>query len=145
MSIYSRDNINYGSMLQNAVANRISAAEKRANAIKAQGEIWSGLVKDLGSMGARTYDAYQAEKESPEYRLKQLEEELRQAEIEQKYNEQVAQRRAVNDYIAEQRARASLPTQGEIYSRDMDGYNPQPDMTGYSDYLRTMNRDRRLY
>ena len=99
MGVYQRDNIQYNNMIDAAIRNRLEGAKVRSDAQRKQGEIWGGAVKNLGNMAARYMDYANANKESPEARLEALEKELRQAEIEKKYNEQVAQRRAVQDYI----------------------------------------------
>lgn len=111
--IYQRDNIGYGSLLANAIANRINWINRKGDTIRKYGDIASNAVKELGSMGGRLVDAYQADKESPEARLEKLQEELREAEAIQKYNEQVEQRRAVIDYINEYNQRSAAQKAAE--------------------------------
>ena len=47
MSVYSRDNINYAGMLQNAITNRVAKAQREAQYIKDKGELWGNTVKDV--------------------------------------------------------------------------------------------------
>ena len=48
MSIYTRDNINYSQMLQNAIANRARAAEREAQYIQNQGKLWGDTAMNVG-------------------------------------------------------------------------------------------------
>ena len=80
--IYERDNINYPSILAAMVQARARSAEREGDTVRKNGEIWSGAVDKLGGIGARTMDYLQAMNESPEARLKKLEEEKRIAEEE---------------------------------------------------------------
>lgn len=127
MGIYERDNIPYQNIIDSMIKNRQAGAKIKSDNWRKQGEIWSNVVKELGSMAGRTMDAYQAQGESPEARLAALEEERKQAEIEQKYNEQVAQRKAVEAYIDSYNQTNAAKTA----ARNMQGYRPLPNMDGY--------------
>jgi hypothetical protein len=146
MGVYQRDNIQYNNMIDAAIRNRLEGAKVRSDAQRKQGEIWGGTVKNLGGMAARYMDYANANRESPEARLKALEEELRQAEIEKKYNEQVAQRRALDRAIAgypeykKELAEAEAKARNEYINnaaKTMAGY--RSNMTGYGDYMNRMS------
>lgn len=53
MSVYSRDNINYAGMLQNAIANRVANAQREAQYIKDKGELWGNTVSNVANMFGR--------------------------------------------------------------------------------------------
>lgn len=126
MSIYSRDNINYQSLLDSMIRNRSEQARRDADTIRQQGQIWSGFVKDTGKMIGKGLDYYSAYSEDPSTKLAELQKELEEAEhlkeVEDKYNQQVAQRLAFDDY--------ALRPKG-VYS-DFDG-------DAYSEYLKAVN------
>lgn len=63
MSIYSRDNINYQSLLDSMIRNRSEQARRDADTIRQQGQIWSGFVKDTGKMIGKGLDYYSANQE----------------------------------------------------------------------------------
>ena len=116
--IYTRDNINYSTMLQNAIANRAKAAEREAAYTQAQGKLWGDTVTNVGKYAGRGYMAYQDSLDEDEAELNKLLELKRQQEIEAKYNEQVAQRQAVNSYLMDPYERKQ-PTVTEPW----DGYS----------------------
>ena len=126
MSIYSRDNINYQSLLDSMIRNRSEQARRDADTMRQQGQIWSGFVKDTGKMIGKGLDYYSAYSEDPSTKLAELQKELEEAEhikeVEDKYNQQVAQRLAFDDY--------ALRPKG-VYS-DFDG-------DAYSEYLKAVN------
>lgn len=126
MSIYSRDNINYQSLLDSMIRNRSEQARRDADTIRQKGQIWSGFVKDTGKMIGKGLDYYSAYSEDPSTKLAELQKELEEAEhikeVEDKYNQQVAQRLAFDDY--------ALRPKG-VYS-DFDG-------DAYSEYLKAVN------
>lgn len=99
--VYTRDNINYSSMLQNAIANRNAAAQREAAYEQAKGKLWSDTVNNITKYAGRgimaSADQYSTDEDEAE--LEQLLELKRQQDIETKYKEQVAQRQAVNDYL----------------------------------------------
>lgn len=80
MGIYNRDNINYSTMIDNMIKNRMDRAQKRSDNIKKQGEIWGGFVKDLGGIAGRAYTASQYESEE-EKLAKELEDLQKQKEM----------------------------------------------------------------
>lgn len=75
MSIYNRDNINYSSMIDNAIRNRLHTAERDAARIEDRAKIKSQAVKDMASTFARGMDylQYASEQNAIENKLKDLE------------------------------------------------------------------------
>ena len=75
MSIYSRDNTDYESMIDNMIKNRMETDRIRSDNIRKQGEIWSNFSKDTGNMIARGMDylQYYNEQKELENKLKDLE------------------------------------------------------------------------
>lgn len=132
MSIYSRDNINYQSLLDSMIRNRSEQARRDADTMRQQGQIWSGFVKDTGKMIGKGLDYYSAYSEDPSTKLAELQKELEEAEhlkeVEDKYNQQVAQRLAFDDY--------ALRPKGVYQNSDFDG-------DAYSQYLKAVNNYRR--
>lgn len=49
MGIYTRDQIQYANMIQNAMQNRARAIEREGDNTRNVGAIWGGAVKDIGS------------------------------------------------------------------------------------------------
>ena len=122
MGIYNTNTYNPMGAIQ-AALNNVNERNRIKNEYwKNKGQIWSNLANNLASIGGRTLDAYQAEQESPEARLAALEEELTEAQriqgIQDKYNSQVSQRQAVNQYLMDPYNRIQ-PTVTEPW----DGYN----------------------
>lgn len=76
MSIYSRDNIDYATMIDNMIKNRQETDRIRSDNIRKQGEIWSKFSKDTGNLFARGMDyvQYYNEQKELENKLKDLEE-----------------------------------------------------------------------
>lgn len=124
--IYTRDNINYSQMLQNAIANRAKAAERQAAYKQAQGKLWGDTATNVGKYFGRgifaTADSMSDEDEAELALLKEIKAEQEQKayeeEIKKAYDAQVAQRQAVNDYLMDPYARKQ-PTVTEPW----DGYS----------------------
>lgn len=133
--IYTRDNINYSTMLQNAIANRARAAERQAQYIQNQGKLWGDTVTNVGNtIGKGAFYSYDPQS------LAEKKAELAKLEEEQaKYNEQVEQRKKFDEIFnnpeklaKDQAARESyIEKQYNDYSDykpngtyDMDGYRP---------------------
>jgi len=74
MGIYQRDNINYQSMIDNMIKNRMHTAERDADRIVKTADIKAQTAKDIASTFARGMDAYQAYSEANELedKLKEL-------------------------------------------------------------------------
>lgn len=61
MGIYTRDNINYGGMLGNAMANRLNIINREGDAIRQNGQIWGNMASNIGNtinQAANTYAQY---------------------------------------------------------------------------------------
>lgn len=137
MGIYSN---NMGNAL-GAIQAGINAANARAKAqgdyYRSLGQIWGKVPGEIASYVGRGYDAYQAQQESPEARLEALEAERNEAI----YNQQVAQRQRVGEYLMSGRTNpAYYDGRGFSVAQDatnsMDGYKPTLDMEDYAQYLR---------
>lgn len=74
MGIYNRDNINYASMIDNAIRNRLHTAERDADRIEQRATINSQMAKDLASTFARgmDYAQYESEQKALKKKLKDL-------------------------------------------------------------------------
>ncbi len=75
MGIYNRDNINYSSMIDNAIKNRLHTAEREADRIEERAKIKADAAKDMASTFARGMDyiQYESDKKELEKKLKDLE------------------------------------------------------------------------
>ena len=137
MGIYNTNAYNPMGAIQAALNNVTERNRIKNEYWKNKGQIWSNLANNLASIGGRTLDAYQAEQESPEARLAALEQERNEAI----YNQQVEQRKDVNDYLMSGRV---VPAYNDNYgfsvaqdaTNSMDGYVPSVDMNDYAQYLR---------
>lgn len=128
MGVYSSNTYNPLGSIQ-AALNNVNERNRIKNEYwKRKGEIWSNFANQMGKIGGRVVDGLTAGSEtngSLEARLAALEAELKEAEeaeriqaIQDKYNEQVAQRQAVNQYLTDPYNRIQ-PTVTEPW----DGYN----------------------
>jgi hypothetical protein len=123
--IYTRDNINYSSMLQNAIANRAKAAEREAAYIQNQGKLWGDTATNVGKYFGRGYMAYQDSLDEDEAELAQL-------KAQKAYEEQVEQRKKFDEYFNNPDNRAErLDYIQEQYDNYADykpngTYNPMP-------------------
>lgn len=75
MGIYQRDNINYDSMIDNMINNRMHTAERDADRIVKMADIKAQTAKDIASTFARgmDYAQYASEASELENKLKDLE------------------------------------------------------------------------
>lgn len=137
MPIYNRDNINYGSLIQNAIANRNSAAQRDASYITNFGNIVGGAVKDMGGVIGRGLAIVDNEDEAELARLKKLKEELEQAEIAKKSFEE-----EYRDYNPN--PVNPTPTNYTPFEASLDGYNvganTVPDYSEPNQYLSAINQ-----
>lgn len=119
MSIYSRDNTNYATMIDNMIKNRQEADRIRSDNIRKQGEIWSKFSKDTGNMIARGMDylQYYNEQKELENKLKDLEE--RRDHIR-------------NSYTQSQDYQPYSTTPEYKASEQMKDYNPDYDVNLYN-------------
>lgn len=74
MGIYNRDQINYASMIDNAIRNRLHTSERDADRIEERAKINSQAAKDIASTFARGMDylQYESEQKALEKKLKDL-------------------------------------------------------------------------
>lgn len=115
MSIYSRDNIAYQSMIDNMINNRLKTMERQSNRIQKEADIASDTAKGLASTFARGMDYAQAANE--------------QAELENKLKELEARRdyiRSQYDYNADYKPYTS--TDAYKAGEQMKGYKPDYDV-----------------
>lgn len=106
--IYTRDNINYSQMLQNAITNRAKSAEIQAAYKQAQGKLWGDTATNIGKYLGRgifaTADSMSDEDEAELARLKEIKAEQEQKsyeeEIKKAYEEQLEQRNKFDNIFA---------------------------------------------
>ena len=138
--IYTRDNINYSSMLQNAIANRAKAAERQAAYKQAQGKLWGDTATNVGKYFGRgifaTADSMGDEDEAELARLKEIKAEQEQKayeeEIKKAYEAQVEQRNKFDNIFANPNDGVynpkyntpQGPSLSEEGTRSMQGYIP---------------------
>ena len=94
MSIYTRDNIPYYTMLQNAIVNSNSAAQREAAYEQAKGKLWGDTATNIGKYAGRGLFAALDEYDEDEAELERLKVQKEQEAAIAKYREQVEQRRA---------------------------------------------------
>ena len=137
MGVYTSNTYNPMSSIQ-AALNNVNERNRIKNEYwKRKGEIWSNFAQDMGKLGTRMVEGFVANSESndlnsAEARLAALEAELKDAEeaeriqaIQDKYNEQVAQRQAMDDYL-----KNSPEALANRYAEAMRGY--RPNFAGYN-------------
>ncbi|WP_405350473.1 hypothetical protein [Ruminobacter amylophilus] len=104
--------------------------------------MWSSFIKDSSKAIGKGMDYYYAQQEDPTNRLAELQEELAEAErikeVEDKYNQQVAQRLAFDDYAL--RSKGVYDPTPAVYD---DYQNHGFDGDAYSQYLKAVNNYRR--
>lgn len=128
MSIYSRDNTNYATMIDNMIRNRLEGARIRSDNIRKQGEIWSNFTKDTGKLIGKGLDYYQSQSE-----LNDLNEQLSKLE---------ERRDTIRDsYTQSQDYKPYTSTDAYKASEQMKGYTPDYDVnllnTGIGDKYKT--------
>lgn len=137
MGVYTSNTYNPMSSIQ-AALNNVNERNRIKNKYwKTKGQIWSNFAQDMGKLGTRMIDSFVANSEStdansPEARLEALEKELKDAEeaerlqaIQDKYNEQVAQRQAMDEYL--KNTPEALANQYAMAMRDY-----RPNFGGYN-------------
>lgn len=67
MGIYDRDQINYDSMIENMIRNRMARAKLVGDSILKQGDINAETTRNLGAILSRGADAYQKDIEAKQY------------------------------------------------------------------------------
>lgn len=141
MGVYSSNTYNPLGSIQ-AALNNVNERNRIKNEYwKRKGEIWSNFAQDMGKLGTRMIDGFVANSESndpnsAEARLAALEDELKEAQeaeriqaIQDKYNEQVAMRQAMDDYL-----KNSPEALANQYAEAMKGYRPNFGGYNYSQF-----------
>ena len=114
--IYTRDNVNYSQMLQNAIANRARNAERQAQYIQNQGKLWGDTVANVGSIIGRGVGGYNSwAGDTTEAEAEDAELELLKKQVEQ-YEAQQAEADAYNGQV-------------QTATNLMQGYHPQDSFT----------------
>lgn len=143
--IYTRDNVNYSQMLQNAIANRARNAERQAQYIQNQGKLWGDAATNVGKYLGRgifaTADSIGDEDEAELAHLKEIKAEQEQKayeeEIQKAYDAQVEQRKKFDEIFNNPEKLAKEQAERESYINkqinDYADYKPNGtyDMTGY--------------
>jgi len=114
--IYTRDNINYSQMLQNAIANRARAAEREAAYTQAQGKLWGDTVTNIGNMAGRAVGGYNNWKGDTTV------EDEEDAELEML-------KKQLEEYQKQQAEAAAYRGQVQTATNLMQGYHPQDSFT----------------
>ena len=119
MGIYERDQMDYGSMIDRAIKNRMGQAQRESDRIIKRGDIRAQTAKDLASTFARGMDyiQYAREQKELENKLKDLEE--RRDYIRSQY-----------DYNADYKPYSTTPEYKA--SEQMKDYNPDYDINLYN-------------
>jgi hypothetical protein len=145
--IYTRDNINYSTMLQNAIANRARAAERQAQYIQNQGKLWGDTATNVGKYLGRgifaTADTMGDEDEAELAHLKELKAEQEQKAEMERLNYIKQQADNMRDYEPTPATNASNLMDGYIPSEELDrqwlntkaGVRAQRYMEGYTPYI----------
>ena len=119
MSIYQRDMINYDSMIDNMIKNRMHTAERDADRIVKMADIKAQTAKDLASTFARGMDYIQYANEQKELENKLKDLEARRDTIRSQY-----------DYNADYKPYTTTPEYKA--SEQMKDYNPDYDVNLYN-------------
>ena len=119
MSIYQRDMINYDSMIDNMIKNRMHTAERDADRIVKMADIKAQTAKDLASTFARGMDYIQYANEQKELENKLKDLEARRDTIRSHY-----------DYNADYKPYSTTPEYKA--SEQMKDYNPDYDVNLYN-------------
>ena len=155
--IYNRDNLaqQLNPVIEAALARRQATQDREAQRRLQNAKAIGDFAKALG----RTYETWDGKSDEDKLAAlqKEREEAIAQQEYEQsvqdKYNEQVAMRNRVNDYLTSMNAQPSLdekrqnysgPTQTEMYAEAMRGYEPSRlfNSPGYADSALGLLNDR---
>lgn len=128
--IYDRDQINYASMIENMIRNRMDRAKLVGDSILKQGEINAETTRNLGNLLSRGIAYGFGEYSNPQASTDE-EELARLKDIRAKYQAQVDQRNkfdAIFNRPSNVQNPKYNPSNGpslkEIYEQEMRGYNP---------------------
>lgn len=124
--IYTRDNREQ--ILTAALDNAMRRKQEYTDRKNARAQENAKAISDFLKAAGRTYETW----ESDEEKLAALEKEREEAVAAEKYDQQVAQRQAVNDYLLNmgggsagtKYSQPAGPSQAEMFSEAMRGYEP---------------------
>jgi hypothetical protein len=148
--IYTRDQFaqQLAQAIENSNARRQASLDREAQRTKENAAAIANFAKALG----RTYETWG---QSDEDKLAALQKEREEVVAQQKYEQQVAQRNAVNEYLNTlnsadkvpadaKHMQPSGPTQTEMYAETMRGYEPSRlfNSPGYADSVLGLLDDR---
>lgn len=119
MGIYERDQMDYGSMIDRAIKNRMGQSQRESDRIIKRGDIRAQTAKDLASTFARGMDYIQYAREQKELENKLKELEARRDTIRSQY-----------DYNADYKPYTTTPEYKA--SEQMKDYNPDYDVNLYN-------------
>ena len=116
MGIYERDQIDYGSMIDRAITNRMGQSQRESDRIIKRGDIRAQTAKDLASTFARGMDYIQYANEQKELENKLKDLEARRDSIRSQY-----------DYNADYKPYSTTPEYKA--SEQMKGYTTDVNLT----------------
>lgn len=116
MGIYNRDMIDYGSMIDRAITNRMGQSQRESDRIIKRGDIRAQTAKDLASTFARGMDYIQYANEQKELENKLKDLEARRDSIRSQY-----------DYNADYKPYSTTPEYKA--SEQMKGYTTDVNLT----------------
>lgn len=119
MGIYNRDQIDYGSMIDRAIKNRMGQSQRESDRIVKSSNIRAQTAKDLASTFARGMDYIQYANEQKELENKLKDLEARRDTIRSQY-----------DYNADYKPYSTTPEYKA--SEQMKDYNPDYDVNLYN-------------
>jgi len=129
MGIYKANSYNPITSIQAGLREATERGKLAGDKYRADADFWKGATEigqkfadDMGKVGLNAYDMYVEQNDTPEARLAALEQELAEAQriqnVQDKYNSQVSQRKAVNQYLMDPYNRIQ-----STVTEPWDGYN----------------------
>lgn len=111
MGIYDRDQIDYGSMIDRAINNRMGQAYRESDRIIKRGDIRAQTAKDLASTFARGMDyiQYAREQKELENKLKEMEERRDYIRSQYDYNDDYKPYSTTPEYKASEQMKDYTP------------------------------------
>lgn len=111
MGIYARDSIDYNSMIDNMISNRLKTMERQSNRIQKEADIASDTAKGLASTFARgmDYAQYASEQKALENKLKELEARRDQIRAQYDYNADYKPYSTTAEYKASEQMKGYKP------------------------------------
>lgn len=130
--VYTRDNINYSTMLQNAIANRNAAAQREAAYEQAKGKLWGDTVNNITKYAGRgimaSADQYSTDEDEAEL------ERLKALKAKEIYDNSVGEINKYNPNLMN--ADRTMPRVANPQLQDEDEYwNYYKQQRDYKDYM----------